>query len=218
MGKDSSNQNVDPTPGSLVAPMRPSMRSISCFDMDNPKPVPPNSRVIDASAWLNRSKIRANCSGAMPIPSSTTSTCSKASSPVRATQDTDRVTFPSCVNLTALPARFINTCRIRPSSPTSRVTAHFLSSTVSLTRCTSARFCKRSATPRNMAQGSKGTGSMASFPVSIFEKSRISLMIESRPLAESVMVFACKRCSSSRFVSMSSDVMPMTPFSGVRIS
>ena len=38
-----------------------------------PRPVPPYFRVIDSSAWANRSKIRFCASAGMPMPVSTTS-------------------------------------------------------------------------------------------------------------------------------------------------
>jgi hypothetical protein len=55
-------------------------------------------------------------------------------------------------------------------------------------------------------------------PASILEKSRMSLMIESRLSPESRTVSAYSRCSPVRGVPSRSSVMPMTPFMGVRIS
>ena len=36
--------------------------------MDNPRPVPPNLRVVEASAWTNGSNSRRACAGSMPMP------------------------------------------------------------------------------------------------------------------------------------------------------
>ena len=65
---------------------------------------------------------------------------------------------------------------------------------------------------------SNGIGSISSLPASIFEKSRMSLMIVSSASPEWRTVSAYSRCSGVSGVSSSSPVMPITPFIGVRIS
>jgi hypothetical protein len=50
ISKSMANQNVDPSPTTLSAPMRPSMMLTRRSQMDKPSPVPPNRRVVDASA------------------------------------------------------------------------------------------------------------------------------------------------------------------------
>ena len=81
--------------------------------MDNPKPSPPNRRVRDASACLNRSKTCGRKSERMPAPlsSTTISTCDPARRNVTFTSP------PLGVNLSALDSRFQTTCCRRAGSP-----------------------------------------------------------------------------------------------------
>jgi hypothetical protein len=51
----------------------PPISSTSCLLIVVPRPVPPKRRVIEASAWVNGSKIACRRSGAMPMPVSFTS-------------------------------------------------------------------------------------------------------------------------------------------------
>ena len=53
--------NVLPLPTSLSTQMRPPISSTSCGEMARPRPVPPNRRVVELSAWLKASKIAAAC-------------------------------------------------------------------------------------------------------------------------------------------------------------
>lgn len=66
------NQNVEPSPTQLVTPIDPPMSSTSCFEIARPSPVPPYFRVVEASAWLNFSKMEASFSGGIPMPLSLT--------------------------------------------------------------------------------------------------------------------------------------------------
>ena len=68
------------------------------------------------------------------------------------------------------------------------------------------------------ACGSNGWRSSSSLPASIFEKSRMSLMMPSRPSPLDRMVSTYSRCCGVSLVSSSRLVMPITPFMGVRIS
>ena len=52
----SVNQNVEPTPGELVTPISPPIRCTSCRQIARPSPVPPCSRVVDASTCENGRK------------------------------------------------------------------------------------------------------------------------------------------------------------------
>ena len=65
---------------------------------------------------------------------------------------------------------------------------------------------------------SNGMTSIVSFPASIFEKSRMSLMTVSSDSPDALTMSRYSRCSESSSVSSASSVMPMTPFMGVRIS
>lgn len=70
----SSTQNVAP-PKMLgeLTPMRPPMSSVSPRQMDRPRPVPPNRRVVDESACVKGVKRRAATPSGTPEPLSSTS-------------------------------------------------------------------------------------------------------------------------------------------------
>ena len=65
---------------------------------------------------------------------------------------------------------------------------------------------------------SKISFSSSSFPASIFEKSRMSLMTVKRLSPLLRMISMNSRCSVLSGVSSRSEVIPITPFIGVRIS
>ncbi len=57
-GASSVNQNCDPTPTVLDTPIVPPRLSTSPFEIARPRPVPPNRRVVEASACVNFSNSR----------------------------------------------------------------------------------------------------------------------------------------------------------------
>ena len=111
------NQNVLPAPGVLSTPIVPPIISTSRLEIASPRPVPPYLRVVELSAcekdWNNRSR----ASGPMPIPVSVMANRISASWPVSSTTLLRTTISPRSVNFTALPARFVRTCRRRPGSP-----------------------------------------------------------------------------------------------------
>ncbi len=76
-----------------------------------PKPVPPKRRVVDWSACVKLSKMRACASGAIPIPVSRIENFSRAPVSDSDCADTCTVTLPRSVNFTALPARLMRIWR-----------------------------------------------------------------------------------------------------------
>ena len=54
--------------------------------MARPSPVPPKRRVVETSAWVNRSNSLSSCSGVMPMPVS--ATLSTTSPPARSARPT----------------------------------------------------------------------------------------------------------------------------------
>ena len=70
-------------------------------DHGDMSPVPPKSRVVEDSAWLNSSKTRPSCSGVMSIPESRISKWSQATSS-RPTLSTSNRIVPLLVNFDAL--------------------------------------------------------------------------------------------------------------------
>ena len=97
---------------SLVAVIRPPMAWQSSRQIDRPRPVPPNRRVVEESAWTNFSNTRSSCSAGMPMPVSATTNRTPAS--VRLTWTS---TEPATVNFTALEIRLQRTWRTRVESP-----------------------------------------------------------------------------------------------------
>ena len=63
---------VEPAPTSLSTQILPPISSARCLLIVKPRPVPPNLRVVDASAWEKDSKMRSIRSGGMPTPVSET--------------------------------------------------------------------------------------------------------------------------------------------------
>ena len=53
MGREMRNQKCEPSPSSLSIPIFPPMSSTSCLLIASPRPVPPNSRVVEESPWEN---------------------------------------------------------------------------------------------------------------------------------------------------------------------
>ena len=77
-GAATSNQKVEPS--ALVGcatPISPPISSTIRLEIARPRPVPPNRREIEASAWVNRSKTGSACLGGTPMPVSLTSTRSR---------------------------------------------------------------------------------------------------------------------------------------------
>src|SRR5262245_57557429 len=109
--------NTDPLPGSLATVTSPPIMRASLRVMARPKPVPPKRCAVEASAWVNSSKILACCSGVMPIPLSETATSiqSRPSNSLCALS----LTSPSLVNLQALLRRLNRICRRRMGSTVS---------------------------------------------------------------------------------------------------
>ncbi|KWV84676.1 hypothetical protein PFLmoz3_05714 [Pseudomonas fluorescens] len=184
MGRFRLIQNSEPSPGVLSTPISPPICSINRLEITRPKPVPPGWRDSELSAWLNAWN-RARTSWLdRPMPVSCTlmrnCTLSSCSSSIIA-----RATMvPSRVNLIALLIRLVRICLSRSGSPTnargvSRYTR--LTSSSCLACAAGARMVKVSC---SKSRRLKGTLSSTSLPASIFEKSRISLMMPSRLSAD----------------------------------
>ena len=173
--------NVLPRPGTPALSTRivPSIISARRLLIARPRPVPPYRRLVVASTWLNDWNRRSTRPGGIPIPVSRTvrwyRTVSGRSAGSEAAVTT---TSPASVNFTALFSRLSKTWRIRLASPTavSGVPG-------SISYATSRPFFVaigpiRSTTDSMQARRSNGARSSSIRPASIFEKSRMSLMIE----------------------------------------
>ncbi len=127
-------------------------------------------------------------------------------------------TSPCSVNLMALPTRLSSTCRNRPGSPT-RVSG----TSGRIRQASSSPFsCARGATIRRasatVSRSPNSIASSSSLRASIFEKSRMSLITESRESAASFTEPMSSRWCVVRRVLRARSVMPITAFIGVRIS
>ncbi len=100
---------VDPTSFSLWAVNEPPINSHICRLMLRPSPVPPNFRVVEASAWANGSNMRSNCSSVIPMPLSLTWMTSQSISD-SVSRSALISTVPRVVNLAALLSRLRTTC------------------------------------------------------------------------------------------------------------
>ena len=213
------NVKVVPMPRVLSRARSPPIILASRRLMANPSPVPPNFLEVELSAWLNAWNSRPCCSGGMPMPVSRTLIANCTRSPVPASsRATFTATSPLAVNLNALPTRLVSTCRTRNASPT-RWSGTSGCTTVISSTCFSTTFARNvSVTSSRTVRRLKGASSRSSFSASIFEKSRMSLMIASRLRAEpcATLTYCC--CRGVSGVSRASPVMLMIAFIGVRIS
>ena len=96
---------------------RPSVRRVAC-EIASPRPVPPKRRVVEPSACMKAWKSRACASGrnadaGVAHVKAQHRVCVRSRLPAR----TRSTTSPCSVNFTALPIRFVSTCRSRPGSP-----------------------------------------------------------------------------------------------------
>ena len=186
--------------------------------MVRPSPVPPNRLVVELSAWLNASKIVACFSRGTPMPVSLTRKCSLAHPSARASSRISTSTWPRSVNLMPLPIRFPSTWRTRTGSPTiaaGMAESRSQRSSIPFSSAFSDIVLSRSFT---MAASENGIASSSSRRDSIFEKSRMSLRIESSDSPDDRTVVRQSRCSAVSAVSSTSPVIPRMPFMGVRIS
>ena len=179
--------------------------------------MPPNWRVVERSACTKASKIRACWSGAMPMPVSST-VKTKWAEPATATDaPTRRSTCPRDVNLTAFPTRFTRIWRSRTMSPSTNGGSP--RSTAAESR-TPSRTCGRRVpiTSSSNWPSSKGVSSRTRRPASIFEKSSTSSVTASNRSADRRAVLSCSNCCGVMSVLRARLSIPITPFSGVRIS
>ncbi len=148
------------------------------LEMGRPRPVPPWVRLIETSAWVNRSNSRLIASGAMPGPVSETSTLS--SGPVfEGRQLVFTCTEPCGVNFTALDRKLSSTCLSRVTSPWISSGMAGSSSSLSSTPLAAAWMARSPVASSASRRGESGWISSSAWPASSLERSSTSLMIES---------------------------------------
>ncbi len=211
------NQKLLPCPGSLVTPISPSIISASRRVIASPRPLPPKRLVVDASACEKASNSVPCRSRAMPMPLSRTLNRSIAASLSLVRHSTRTSTDPTAVNFTALLTRLTSACINRVGSP-ARASGAPSASTISSSPLRRAPSTTMATLRDNTVRSEKSTRSSSSLPDSIFERSRMSLIRCSRWWAASAILLTRSRISGSCTSRISRCAIPITAFSGVRIS
>ena len=104
-----TNENTLPSPTTLSSQMRPPISSTRRLQIVSPSPDPPNRRVVDESACVNRSNTLLMFSCAMPMPLSVTVNRSAVGAAGLPSSVTRSDTSPVVVNLIALPSKLRST-------------------------------------------------------------------------------------------------------------
>ena len=201
-----------------MTPILPPINSTSRAQIDSPNPVPPERRLAAPLSCVNFSNTSGIWSAGMPMPVSRIVNWRSTLWLPRLRTAASRLIRPRSVNLRALPTRLISTWRRRPASARTR-DGKAASVEVSSVRCLPAASGRSSvSTSATSAAGSIHDGSRSSRPASIFDRSRMSLMISSSACADSRARSTLARCGCVSDSSRTRSSMPMIPFMGVRIS
>ena len=174
-------------------------------------------RVVDESAWVKGSNKAACLSAGTPIPVSTTSIRTRTRGPA-GSADARTSTRPASVNLTAFATRLVTTCESLVGSPQSTCGRDGSQATVRSRPRLRAVSPSMVVTSSSRVSTSKSSRSSSNRPASIFEKSRMSLMMPSRVRLAPCTPVASRCCSGVSVVRSRRSLSPMTPLSGVRIS
>jgi len=172
-----SSVNTLPLPWHDVTLKDPPSMCASADEILRPKPVPPYSRVIEWSACVNASKICPISSSVIPIPESVTLRLRRCSP---SSYETSMRTSPSDVNLIAFEMRLNMIWRRRTGSHITRDGIAVQRLTWKPSPFSVARTRYRDAASSTILHRDIETHSTLSLPASIFDRSRISLMIASR--------------------------------------
>ena len=133
--------------------------------------------MVEESAWLKGSNRRSAAPGSIPMPVSVTSKRTRWPFAVGSPSVTRTVISPSAVNLTALETRLVRICWRRKWSPTTFSGARRsmkARSSMPLARAFSASMSTAASTA---SESVNSACSSSSLPASIFDRSRMSLMI-----------------------------------------
>src|SRR5437763_5478751 len=169
-----------PSPGTLSAHSRPPCSSTKRRESGRPRPVPSSPAGEVPRAWRNSSKIRSESAAGMPAPVSVTSTSTTPS--VSRAETSTRP--PVGVNLTALDSKLKITWRSLRSSARIVISAGWsVRSSATPARRARSACMVRPASSAWRNENSERASSI--FPASILERSRMSLMSDSRCLPDS---------------------------------
>ena len=234
------NQKVEPFPSVLSTPIWPPINSTNCLEIARPKPVPPYFLVVEASTWVKDWNSFFWSPGAIPIPVSLTLNSRKSErllpsfngwifsknfwSPLAVNNpgilpvETSITTSPTSVNLIALLIKLVSICRNRAASPLIRSGTSLSISATNSIPFSCAGVANKSSTSSRQILRSNSIVSKRISPASSLERSRISLMMDSKFCPLSFSVCTKSSCSGVSCVFSSKSVIPITPFIGVRIS
>ena len=161
--------------------------------------------------------MRPQASALMPMPVSSTATVRRRTLPSMVVV-ARTVTAPFSVNFAAFDTKLVKTWRTRPGSPMTLSGSSGSKANTKSTPFSNIFPASNVAASLSTVLGRKGTCSNSTFPASILLKSRMSLSKSSKLSALELMMSAYSCCSRFSVVRPSRFAMPITPFSGVRIS
>ena len=171
--------------------MVPRIISQKCLVMVNPRPVPPNRRVVEPSAWLNAWNNLLICSAVIPMPVSVTRKTMLAAAGIspsppavpgergEGTRRTSSRISPCLVNLLELPKRLNKHCRTLTRSLSIEPMSSGQSTTNALAFWTTNGRIVLVTSPIRVATSNDSSCSSIIW-ASIFERSRMSLISPSR--------------------------------------
>ena len=194
------------------------MMERSCLVIASPRPVPSMLLVFLRSRRSKGSKRRSISSGRMPMPVSVTQTLKRIESDILSSSFIMNSTRPASVYFTAFVSRFVIICLTRISSPSKTDGSSGSMLNTSSSPFASARNCTRLYRSTTTDLTEYSSFSMLSFPFSILEKSRMSLIMPRR-LSPAFRIFS----EYSRITELSVSrciisFMPSIAVMGVRIS
>ena len=166
--------NVVPLPSSLFTETSPPMSLARFWTIVRPRPVPPYLRVVEASAWVNAWKSLSICSCVIPIPESLTSIFINFLFE-RLLSFTSICICPLSQNFAAFEIKLRTICLVRVTSALIKL---ILGSTlkISLLLFCSTKVLDVSATSSSNAGREKFSLYSSTFPASILDKSKTSLI------------------------------------------
>ena len=207
-----------PLPKELFTVISPSINKHSFLVIAKPKPVPPNSRVVEASTCVNLSNSIEVLLSGIPIPVSWMEH-DKFNFWLRSiVVDTVMRISPEGVNFIAFETKLVSIWRILPGSPLTKDCSTFVTSRISSIFFSWASKAIELQKSPNILRKSKSINSRVSFPASIFEKSRMSLISISNDSALDFAKWTLFSWSLFKLLLSNKPNIPNTPFMGVLIS
>ena len=222
-GASMVNWNVEPVPGRRSrAHMRPPISSARRLLIARPRPVPPYLRVVEESAcvndWNSRPmRLRRDADAGVAHRERRAATAVGRAAALAVTVQHDLALLGELHRVGEQVEQHLAQARDVAADGRRHVAVEHVR------RCRGSSRGRarstRSSADSTQSRRSKGCDSMSSRPASIFEKSRMSLMMREQRVAGVADGARDSRAARRRAsVSSSRPLMPITPFIGVRIS